>query len=242
MQSTHPSIEPLRLMVAIMERGRGEQIADLFPPDHTPLLLVLLGRGTAKSELLDYLGLERTQKDIVLTLLPQHVAGPFLRRMAHELHMGRPGGGIAFTIPLTSITRAAAKAAMDPASPTPDEGKEDSMKTEERYELIMVVAHHGYSDLIMDTARAAGATGGTVLHARALGSGEAQRFIKITIQPEKELMMILTPREDRARIMQAICAMPDFTTRAKGMILSVPAGHVVGLGHLELKAPSAPQA
>ncbi len=242
MQSTHPSIEPLRLMVAIMERGRGEQIADLFPPDHTPLLLVLLGRGTAKSELLDYLGLERTQKDIVLTLLPQHVAGPFLRRMAHELHMGRPGGGIAFTIPLTSITRAAAKAAMDPASPTPDEGKEDSMKTEERYELIMVVAHHGYSDLIMDTARAAGATGGTVLHARALGSGEAQRFIKITIQPEKELMMILTPREDRARIMQAICAMPDFTTRAKGMILSVPAGHVVGLGHLELEAPSAPQA
>ena len=242
MQSTHPSIEPLRLMVAIMERGRGEQIADLFPPDHTPLLLVLLGRGTAKSELLDYLGLERTQKDIVLTLLPQHVAGPFLRRMAHELHMGRPGGGIAFTIPLTSITRAAAKAAMDPASPTPDEGKEDSMKTEERYELIMVVAHHGYSDLIMDTARAAGATGGTVLHARALGSGEAQRFIKITIQPEKELMMILTPREDRARIMQAICAMPDFTTRAKGMILSVPAGHVVGLGHVELEAPSAPQA
>ncbi len=242
MQSTHPSIDPLRLMVAIMERGRGEQIADLFPPDHTPLLLVLLGRGTAKSELLDYLGLERTQKDIVLTLLPQHVAGPFLRRMAHELHMGRPGGGIAFTIPLTSITRAAAKAAMDPASPTPDEGKEDSMKTEERYELIMVVAHHGYSDLIMDTARAAGATGGTVLHARALGSGEAQRFIKITIQPEKELMMILTPREDRARIMQAICAMPDFTTRAKGMILSVPAGHVVGLGHLELEAPSAPQA
>lgn len=203
---------------------------------------MLLGRGTAKSELLDYLGLERTQKDIVLTLLPQHVAGPFLRRMAHELHMGRPGGGIAFTIPLTSITRAAAKAAMDPASPTPDEGKEDSMKTEERYELIMVVAHHGYSDLIMDTARAAGATGGTVLHARALGSGEAQRFIKITIQPEKELMMILTPREDRARIMQAICAMPDFTTRAKGMILSVPAGHVVGLGHLELEAPSAPQA
>lgn len=173
MQSTHPSIEPLRLMVAIMERGRGEQIADLFPPDHTPLLLVLLGRGTAKSELLDYLGLERTQKDIVLTLLPQHVAGPFLRRMAHELHMGRPGGGIAFTIPLTSITRAAAKAAMDPASPTPDEGKEDSMKTEERYELIMVVAHHGYSDLIMDTARAAGATGGTVLHARALGSGRS---------------------------------------------------------------------
>ena len=49
MQSTHPSIEPLRLMVAIMERGRGEQIASLFPPDHTPLLLVLLGRGTAKS-------------------------------------------------------------------------------------------------------------------------------------------------------------------------------------------------
>lgn len=237
MQSTHPSIEPLRLMVAIMERGHGEQIASLFPPDHTPLLLVLLGRGTAKSELLDYLGLEHTQKDIVLALLPRQAAGPFLSRMAQELQMSRPGGGIAFTIPLTSITRSAAKAAMNPASPTPDREKEKAMNTEEKYELIVVVAHHGYSDPIMDTARAAGATGGTVLHARALGSGEAQRFIKITIQPEKELIMILAAQGDRARIMQAICAMPDFTTRAKGMIFSVPAGHVVGLGPAPTEAP-----
>lgn len=233
MHSTIPDIEPLRLMVAIMERGRGEQIAALFPPDHTPLLLVLLGRGTAKSELLDCLGLERTQKDIALSLLPQGVAASFLGCLARSMHMDKPGGGIAFTVPLTSITRSAAKAAMDPLQQKPTSEKEEAMKREEKHDLIIVVAHHGYSDPIMDAARAAGATGGTVLHARALGSSEAQRFMKITIQPEKELIMILAPGEDRARIMQAICDTPEFTTRAKGIILSVPAGHVVGLGSNE---------
>lgn len=224
-------IEPLELMIAIIERGRGEAIARLFPADETPLTLVLLGRGTAESELLDLLGLEQTQKDIVLTLMPQSVSGPFLDHMARSLHMTRPGGGIAFTVPLTSITRSAARAAMTPEALPPREEGEEPMNTQEKYELILVVVHHGYSDTVMDTAREAGAAGGTVLHARALGSAEAQRFIKITIQPEKELIMILTPRDDRARIMQAITALEEFTTRAKGMIFSLPAGHVVGLGN-----------
>mgnify|MGYP006991641556 CR=1 FL=1 len=40
-------------------------------------------------------------------------------------------------------------------------------------------------------AGACGAGGGTVLHARGTASPEAERFFKITIQPEKEIVMIL---------------------------------------------------
>ena len=223
-------VEPLDLMVAIVTRDHGEQLSRLYPQDQIPLQLITLGKGTANSELLDMLGLEQTEKDIVFSLIPHSAIRGTLDRAAKIMHMNRIGGGVAFALPLTSVTRLAARAAANADTLLPDIEKEKNMETEGRFELIMCVVHHGYSDKVMDRAREAGATGGTVVHSRALGSLEAQRFIKITIQPEKENIIILAPAEKRAQIMKAITDMEDFITGAQGMIFSIPVTGVAGLG------------
>ena len=87
----------------------------------------------------------------------------------------------------------------------------------------------GYFDQVMDAAKAAGASGGTLIHARSLGSKEAEKYLGITMQPEKELVLILAPQEKRHAIMERITAETGLNTEARGSCFSLPVNSVMGL-------------
>ncbi len=59
-----------------------------------------------------------------------------------------------------------------------------------KYEAIFCIVNAGYSELVMDAAKEVGARGGTVIHARGTANKEAEQYFKITIQPEKDIVMI----------------------------------------------------
>lgn len=103
------------------------------------------------------------------------------------------------------------------------------------YELIIVIINRGFSDDVMDAAREAGATGGTILNARGSGSHKAEEFFGIAIQPEKELVMILVPKELRSGIMTAVCGRAGLNTPGKGIVFSLPVSDVLGLSKQETK-------
>ena len=63
-------ISPVRCMVTIVDRGKGDRVVDLCRAQHVAVQLVMLGHGTASAEVMDYLGLDEPEKDIVLSLLP----------------------------------------------------------------------------------------------------------------------------------------------------------------------------
>ena len=87
----------------------------------------------------------------------------------------------------------------------------------------------GFSGTVMEAARAAGASGGTVLHGRGIGSREAEEFFGITIQPEKEIVILLANREQKAGIMRAIQSAAGLRTEARGILFSLPVEHLAGL-------------
>ena len=99
----------------------------------------------------------------------------------------------------------------------------------ENYELIIVIICRGYSDVVMDAARRAGATGGTVINARGLGSKTAEKFFGITIQPEKELVYILAPESIRGDIMREVCKDAGLNTAGKGIAFSLKVDDVLGI-------------
>lgn len=68
-----------------------------------------------------------------------------------------------------------------------------------KYELLVVIANHGYSDLIMDAARGAGAAGGTVIHAKGTGMEGAEKFLGISLAAEKEMIYIVVHRRQAQR-------------------------------------------
>lgn len=99
------------------------------------------------------------------------------------------------------------------------------------FELIVTVVNRGHADEVMDAAKSAGAKGGTILYGRGAGVHEAERFFGITIQPEKEVVLILVPRALKKAVMQAICRDAGLSTEGRGLSFSLPVDEIIGVSH-----------
>ena len=87
--------------------------------------------------------------------------------------------------------------------------------------------------MVMAAAESAGAMGGTLLDARGIGHEDVEKFLRISIQPEKTIVAILCGREEKSAIMQAINQSAGVRTEARGILLSLPVDNVMGIGGLE---------
>lgn len=111
-----------------------------------------------------------------------------------------------------------------------------------QHELILTIINRGFADMVMDAAKAVGASGGTVVHARGTGVHEAEKFFGIIVQPEKELVLILAEREKKNAIMTAICAHTGLKEAGKGICFSLPVDQVVGMTQRPAAREKAPEA
>ena len=101
------------------------------------------------------------------------------------------------------------------------------------YEMIVCIVNIGFSDAVMSAAREYGARGGTVLHARGTANPEAESFFKITIQPEKEVVMILVPAAIKDDILHAIYQDVGLKSPGQGIAFTLPVDAAVGLPKVE---------
>ena len=100
---------------------------------------------------------------------------------------------------------------------------------ERKHEVLIVIANTGFSDVIMDAAREAGARGGTILHARGTGNVSMEKKYGIAITPDKEMILILVSTETRDGITEAVNKAAGIDKPARGIIFSLPASNVTGL-------------
>jgi nitrogen regulatory protein PII len=91
-----------------------------------------------------------------------------------------------------------------------------------KYELVICIVNAGYSQNVMEVARAAGARGGTVLRARGTANPEAEEFFNITIQPDKEVLVILIPADIKDEVIRAIYKEAGLAQEAQGIAFSLP--------------------
>ena len=98
------------------------------------------------------------------------------------------------------------------------------------YKCILAVVNNGFSEEAMEAARAAGARGGTILHGRGTISKEAETIFNITIQPEKEIVMILSKAEETDSILKALYGAIGTSSKAQGIVFALPVDETLGLG------------
>ena len=98
-----------------------------------------------------------------------------------------------------------------------------------QHEAIFCIVNSGYSDAVMDAAKKLGARGGTVINARGTAGKEAETFFKITIEPEKEIVMILVPTKIKDDVLHALYKEVGLDSAGQGIAFSVPVDNVVGL-------------
>jgi nitrogen regulatory protein PII len=101
------------------------------------------------------------------------------------------------------------------------------------HEAIFCIVNSGYSDAVMESAKKLGATGGTVINARGTAGKEAETFFHITIEPEKEIVMILVPTTIKDDVLSALYKDVGLNSPGQGIAFSLPVDSVVGIGNAE---------
>lgn len=215
------------LMIVITDRSRGGAFAAWFQSQGATLVLSALGQGTAATEVLDYLGLEATEKAVLLLAAPR--SRRLVRRAARELWLDVPGRGILVAVPISSVGGARARDYLLSWQAEED----DDMNREITHELIVVIANRGHTDQVMDAARSAGAAGGTTIHAKGTGTELARKFFGVSLAAEKEIVLILAREADRKPIMKAVMAQAGMQTKAQAVTFSLPVTDLAGLRLLE---------
>ncbi len=99
-----------------------------------------------------------------------------------------------------------------------------------KYEMVVCIVNAGYSDLVMDAARSEGATGGTVIHARGTANKEAEAIFQITIQPDKDAVLLLVPARIKDNVLHAIYQKAGLDSAGQGIAFSLPVSKTAGLG------------
>lgn len=98
-----------------------------------------------------------------------------------------------------------------------------------KYEVVFCIVNEGFSEAVMEAAKEYGARGGTVIHGRGTASKEAEQFFHITIQPEKEIVMILIPSTLKENILHALYKSVGLKTPGQGIAFTLPVDDVIGL-------------
>lgn len=102
-----------------------------------------------------------------------------------------------------------------------------------QYEMVLCIVNAGYSEVVMDAAKEVGARGGTVIHARGTANKEAEQFFHITIQPDKEIVMILVPAEIKDAVLHAVYQSAGLKTEGQGIAFSLAVDETVGITPVE---------
>lgn len=213
---------PVRLMITIIAKGKSGSVIKALQNQGINNFTMLFGTGTAKSEALDYFGLDGPEKEIIFTPIASECAGSVFDALSTESKLKKAGYGIAFCIPVSAISL---KDAQKIKRPLTDIQKEQKAMD---YELIAALADKNAEDEIMSAARGAGAAGGTIIRGRKAADGSEERFLNISIHAEKEIILIVTKSSEKKNIMKAM------NDKAKSigtdiMLLSLPVDSVYGL-------------
>ena len=218
-------MERMKAMITIVSRGDGIALSRLYEQNGVPLHLQVIAEGTATSEILNMLGLTHKEKEMLLSFAPESAIDSLLARLDDDYRGILSVRGLAFSIKLTGISSGIANAL---ASEEKREGGA-TVHNEKEYSLIWVAVNQGYSDQVMHTACKAGATGGTVVRSRWVGGEKLEQFHAITLQDEKEILVIACEKSTRNAIMDAINQEHGMKSAQQASVFSLPIDRMVKL-------------
>ena len=220
-----------RMLFLIATPKLVEKAVGICKEENVPVEYIFHAQSTASSEVMDMLGLDGVDKNILMSMAPKGFADEMLKKLRKKLHLGMPNTGIAFTIAMPSgsghIIQMIEK--LEPEEKRRLLERNDGDMTDNDYSMIMAIVNQGFSEDVMNAARPMGASGGTVFHSRRVGNEQAMKFWKISVQEEREVVIILAKKEDKLAIMQEIGKKCGMHSQAQGIVMSLPVDNVMGL-------------
>ncbi len=101
------------------------------------------------------------------------------------------------------------------------------------FKLIIATIDDTKTDLVLDGARAAGATGATVIgHARGEGLNRPRTFFGLDLSSQRDVVLLLVEAHLARRILEHIAELADFdSTEGTGIAFQLDVEDAVGVTH-----------
>lgn len=217
----------MKLIVSFVERGQGNGLVKFYESHNVTMNLHSIGVGTASSDLLDVLGIGSSEKDVLFSLASGENAERLMKRLTDSLRNMKEKG-IVFTMPLTGMNHIVATVLERQGAENKAGGTD--MEHNGANSLILVVVNQGHTDEVMNTARGAGARGGTIIRSRFTGAEDIAQFYESVGHAEKEIIAMVTPNSLRNAIMETINKKHGLKSDAGAIILSLGIDEIAKLG------------
>ena len=211
-----------KLIISIVPHNSGEIITNAAKLAGSRGGTILMGRGTAENSIIQLLGLGDKSKDIVYILVEEEICQNVLDKIK-ESTQNKKNFGIVFTIDINNFLRSGSIKNLE----NENLGVE---KMNDSYEIINVIVNKGYAEDAMAAARKAGAGGGTIINARGTAKEGDAKFLGIEIVPEKEMLLILVPKDKKDEIIKAISDLPCLNKAGSGILFTNSANNFTVLG------------
>lgn len=214
-------LEQPELICFIVNFGLGSKILKKAKQYNVSGGTILLGKGTVNSKILDYLGLSDVRKEIVLMAADKEIAEAALEKLNKDFKLEKPNHGIAFT---TSICGIAGTRSCKCNKKKEERGAENTM-----YHSITVIVDRGKAEDVIDAATKAGSKGGTIINARGSGIHETTTLFNMEIEPEKEIVLIISKKEETDPIVNKIQEDFNIDEPGKGIVFIQDINKAYGL-------------
>ena len=226
----HKQQAAYQMLMLIATHKLADKAAEMFLQQSLPIQYRANAEGTASSEIMDTLGFGSVDKCLLVSTVPHEYGREMLRQLHTKLRLDAINSGIAFTVPLTGATNHVVRMmnAAGEQNASSEHGKGDFTMMN-NYTLIAAIVDRGFSSEVMDAARAAGAGGGTVVHSRGIQSEQATAAWGLSVQEEKEIVLILAELDKKIDIMSAVSDKCGMHSEAKGTVISLPVDAVMGI-------------
>ena len=96
------AIKKLKVLFTVVDRPKAEFYLDVLSQYDINCQMVMSGMGTARSELVDLLGLN-IHKAVLISVVREDMVDPVMKCLEEKFTTIRNGKGIAFAVPMSSV-------------------------------------------------------------------------------------------------------------------------------------------
>lgn len=209
----------LRLVLVISDGKKEKKLSRIFNQLHILLRFKFYAFGSATNEIRDILGLDEKTRICTMLITSQHDVHELFKQLKEQLYFEKKATGIAVSIKINEMMK----------NESIENDSIERIKMEENnYSMILVAVNHGFSHDVMESAKKAGATGGTIFKACRSGLEETS-FLGITLQEEQEIVSIIVSQSIKLNVMNEINEHFGMNSKAHGVICSLPVDEVLGI-------------
>lgn len=209
----------LEMLVVIVEHNKASKVLHLADEKGVTASVAMLGRGTASRTIFDYLGLNDKKKAVLMLFGKTEEITDLADYLVEKLEMDKPNHGIAYIESAFNVFGTEDNA----------NGSENIKRGENMYNAIYTIVEKGNADDVIKAAEKAGSRGGTVMHARGSGSEEARKVFNMLIEPEKEIVLIISEEAKTKDIVESIRKETGIEEQGKGIIFVTRVVNTYGL-------------